>query len=430
MRKFLTNKNVRKRCHIYRMLEKDSQQKRYSFHTPGHKNSKWDITELPFSDNLASPKGCILRAEQDVADILGAHTSFFLTDGSTHGVYSTLYAARENGVKNVAVFLPAHQSVYNGCRLLGLTMIGITVEEYTPFLLETSIPDGIKNADAILVTSPSYYGKVLPLKRIREYCDKTQKLLLIDGAHGGHLHYDKNLYAGSFAHLCVDGVHKSLPAFTQAAIVSAKTEKLAQSLKKAVDVFRTTSPSYPIMASIEYAVKYPQNKNLENRVKAFADTRDRVEVQEDYTKLCVLFGENAFSANAYFQSKGFYSEFCDGNRICFYLSPATKTSIFIKLEKIIDKAIGLFSYIPKIMGEDVPAPIKLHEDTPTEWVELGDSVGKISAGNVGLFPPCTPLLFVGEKITQEKINAVLKADNVFGVWQGKIFIVKEEKDER
>lgn len=63
--------------------------------------------------------------------------------------------------------------------------------------------------------------------------------------------------------------HKSLPALTQGALVSAKTPALAEALAEAADIFRTTSPSYPIMASVEYAVKYPRNTALENAVLGF-----------------------------------------------------------------------------------------------------------------------------------------------------------------
>ena len=49
-----------------------------SFHTPGHKNSaylskinfsKFDLTELPQTDNLFEPYGAILQAEENAAKI-------------------------------------------------------------------------------------------------------------------------------------------------------------------------------------------------------------------------------------------------------------------------------------------------------------------------------------------------------------------------
>jgi arginine/lysine/ornithine decarboxylase len=87
-------------------------------------------------------------------------------------------------------------------------------------------------SDALFITSPDYYGNVADYQELRAYCDKEGKLLLVDGAHGGHLHFDKELYAGSYADIWVDGVHKSLPCYTQGAVVSARNEKLAEALEE------------------------------------------------------------------------------------------------------------------------------------------------------------------------------------------------------
>jgi arginine/lysine/ornithine decarboxylase len=115
------NKAVLKNCKIYQMLAKHAKGRHLSFHTPGHKEGKWDITELFYSDNLSAPRGCIAEAERDVAQILGAYKSFLLTDGSTAGVLSMLYAAKQLGVKSVAVCEASHKSVFNGCAALGIT---------------------------------------------------------------------------------------------------------------------------------------------------------------------------------------------------------------------------------------------------------------------------------------------------------------------
>ena len=91
---FALDKKTAKGCKIYTMLKQATRKDRYSFHTPGHKISGWDITELSYSDNLSSPRGCILQAERDIAKILHAHRSFILTDGSTCGVFSMLQAVK------------------------------------------------------------------------------------------------------------------------------------------------------------------------------------------------------------------------------------------------------------------------------------------------------------------------------------------------
>ncbi len=402
---FFKEKSTKKSCHIYQML-KGQKGKHLSFHTPGHKQKGFDITELVYSDNLACPRGCIAQAERDIAQILGASKSFILTDGSTSGVFSMLQAAKTLGARKMFVIEPAHQSVYNACAVLGLNIL--TTET---------------GADAILCTSPNYYGNVSNLAALRALCDREEKLLLVDGAHGGHLHFDKSLYAGAFADFWVDGVHKSLPALTQGAVVSARTENQAAALCEAVKLFRTTSPSYPIMASVEYAVKYPRNEKLEALVKAYADGQQRITLASDWTKFCARFGKNAFEVEKFLRQKGVFAEFCDGDTVCFYLSPATKKSEFKKLCKMLEIA---FEKYPFEMVQRNPAPL-VFKETAGEWIELTKSENRVCAANCGLFPPCTPLIKKGEMITKDKIELLQKANNVYGLNDNKIFVHRENR---
>lgn len=435
MHKIFADEKVLKNCKIATMLRGQAQP-HLSFHTPGHKASGWDITELSYSDNLSCPTGCIAAAERDIAEILGAAKSFILTDGSTCGVLSMLYTARAAGVKKIAVCEDSHKSVFNGCALLGIAPLVYPQKReakipkgHTMSALKENFAEILSEADALFLTSPDYYGNIADLAAARAYCDETGKLLIVDGAHGGHLHFDKDLYAGTYADLWVDGVHKSLPAFTQGAVASARTEALGEKLRLALDIFRTTSPSYPIMASVEYAVKYPRNLNLENRVKAFTDGCDRVYCGGDWTKLCAVFWEDAFAAEQDAQAAGIYGEFCDGNVVTFYLSPATKTEEFEGLTAFLQKAFQAYP-LKETKGEEsvdrVPSPVVLPENRQTEWVETENAAGRICARTCGLFPPCTPLFQIGERIGKEKLSLLKKANNVFGLCDGKIEVFQEK----
>ncbi len=406
---FRLKKSVLKECRIYQMLLSASKKRHVSFHTPGHKLGKFDLTELSFSDNLASPNGVIKEAQEDIARILGAYASFILTDGSTSGVLSMLYAARECGVRSIAVSPYSHKSVANGCKILGLK----------------TLPEQSTEADAVFLTSPDYYGKIADLKEIAGICRKAGKLLLVDGAHGGHLHFNKELYAGTYADLWVDGVHKSLPAYTQGALVSARTVELAEALAAGVDIFRTTSPSYPIMASVEYAVKYPRNELLEEKVaRLFADYPDLLRFRGDWTKICVAVGSRAFELQKEWEEKGVYAEFCDGENILFYLSPATTKKQFNVLKKLLKK----LSLTVEKEVKNTPAPLLFKKDGEAEWLKMENSVGRICARSCGLFPPCVPLLLEGEKITSEKIERLRKATHSFGLKDGKICVLKERQE--
>ena len=427
MKPFLNDKNVLENCKIYKMLATYSKDKHLSFHTPGHKYGKWDITELAFSDNLSDPTGCILKAEQDIAEILGANRSFILTDGSTSGILSMVYAAKSLGVRALAFPTNSHKSVYNACAMTGLKAItfdqGVSENglPLPPSLQEIS--KALEHADGLLLTSPDYYGNIPPLAKIRALCDKQGKPFLIDGAHGGHLHFDKTLYAGAYADMWVDGVHKSLPALTQGAVLSARTENYAVALKNSVDIFRTTSPSYPIMASVEYAVKFPKNEKLETKVKTFAETHPEfLTLNQDWTKLLLRISD-PFSVQKQLEQEGFYPEFCDGNTIMFYLSPATNERDFSALCKRIERLIKT-AKPPKLLVHAPTLLKKIVDTDETEWVELDQAENRVCAKTCGLFPPCVPLLQRGELIPQNKIELLKTADNVFGIQDNKILVVK------
>ena len=436
MKRYLKNKQVLEKCRIYQMLKTHATKRHFSFHTPGHKVGKWDITELSFSDNLSAPKGCILQAEQEISSLLRSEKSFILTDGSTSGVLAMLYTAKRLSVKKIVCAEATHKSFFNGCALLGLTPVlfpSVTMENVRFDSLYQTHKELFEQADAVFLTSPDYYGNVADLQNFGEFCKKENKLLLVDGAHGGHLRFDERLHASAFADLWVDGVHKSLPAFTQGAVVSAKTQKTSEILRSAVDVFRTTSPSYPIMASVEYAVKYPQNVPLEKAVAFWkAKFPDRIYKNQDWTKLCCLFGENAFEADKHLQNRGIYSEFCDGNVIMFYLSPVFDLQDFKRLTRVLEKLFAQFPFVENdggrygLNGEEIKNEPTMSELKNTEWISLDEAKGRICALNCGLFPPCTPLLQKGETISEEKLILLKKADNVFGIFEDKTCVFKEE----
>ncbi len=414
--RFFKDKPTLRKCRIYQMLKAHAGKKHLSFHTPGHKIGKWDITELSFSDNLRSPTGCIAQAEEEIAEILGSTRSFITTDGSTSGVLSMLYALKSLGVAQIAVGENSHESVWKSCALLGLTPLVYTeVEEVK------TLP-----AQAVLVTSPSYYGKVEKLSVLRKYCDERGLYLAVDGAHGGHLHFDKTLHASGYADLWVDGVHKSLPALTQGAVVSARGEACANALRAGVEIFRTTSPSYPIMASVEYAVKYPRNEKLEKWVWEWKARQPRLQVFEDYTKIGAPFGKNAFAVQRELEGKGIYPEFCDGELLLFYLSPASSLRSVKRLEKALNALFQKYPYDGENQAQRNPAPLLLPADGEIEWVNLTESEGRICARNCGLFPPCTPLLRAGARISAEDIEKLRAATNTYGLTQGKIAAIKEK----
>ena len=395
-----------------------------SFHTPGHKSAGWDITELSYSDCLAHPTGVILRAQKEVEQIVKSKGSEFLTDGSTAGVYALLYLCKKKGVKRVAVSPFSHISVFRGMALLGLEPILIAGQTALSQPTEEEMQAALAGADGLLLTSPNYYGTIADLSTARRLCDKENKYLIVDGAHGSHLHYKPWQYAGSYADGWVDGVHKNLPAMTQGALVSVSREDWVEDLKEAAALFRTTSPSYPILASIEYAYKYPRNPVLEGLASTFArEHSQRIYFGGDWTKICVLFGDKAQAANDWFEKRGLYPEFCDGKFVLFYLSPATKIAHFNKLSKAVKKAFDLFPVTDEEREQAFVSPkAKAAKNGEKEWVELEKAVGRVAASAFGLFPPCLPLVCEGQAIDEQTIARLKEGKHTFGVQDNKVLV--------
>lgn len=399
------------------MLAAQERRKHISFHTPGHKKRGADITELSYSDNLSAPTGVIGQAQADIAHILGADASFLLTDGSTSGVYAMLMALRDAGVRKLAVPVCSHVSVLRGSSLMGLELIPVA-QEFSGGIARQPTVEAVRHAmetaDALILTSPDYYGFFPDLGAIAELMQAQNKPLVIDGAHGSHLH-GTALHASNYASMWVDGVHKSLPAMTQGAVVSAKgiwTDLLAES----VPCFRTTSPSYPILASIEYAVKYPRNERIERAAEGVKRALGALE-NPDWSKIVIPFGEKSGDARRFLESRGVYPEFDDGNYLMFYLSPATR-------RRELKKLVQLVKRLPR--GE-VASDARMRGRTGKTTVALlpQEAVGRVCAQTCGLFPPCMPVLLPGDVVSGDAARRLSGAVSAFGLSDGKIIVFED-----
>lgn len=439
--------------YIYSQLKKNSKASKL-FHMPGHKGcgdfkSKFrdaplDVTELSYTDNLHNPTGAIAKAQKDIAKISGAVKSYITTDGSSSGVFALVYCASKRGNKLI-VFRNSHQSVWNACKLFGIE----------PLIVQGAEKDGVlqppdsetierlvsndPNIAGVLATSPDYYGNIAPLAGYREILKKYNRLLLVDEAHGAHLMFGEQGYAGLYADLWVDGAHKTLSSLTQGAIVSVNNEDIVSVVEEALSLFRTTSPSFPIMASVEYGVKSIANKTVilsraKSCVEEFKKQSSFTFYQnDDWTKLLVDFkplGVSPDLALARLEKKGIYAEFSDGRYILFYLSPTICLKDLTNLEKQIvsivssKKLQGTFKEKPVIPESERSYSFQYALKRQSEWIDLDKAVGRMCAKNAGLAPPCIPVVVTGEMITNATV-AALSHKSTFGLKNGQICVVKK-----
>ena len=430
---------------------------RIRLHMPGHKNfpafraafpvAPIDITELSFSDDLSCPSGAIDRAQRDIAEITGAKRAFITTDGSSSGVMAMMYVAAAFGNK-IIVPRNSHKSVFNACRLLGTEPVIVQGKEEEgvltfpePELLEKLIVNDV-NISGAIITSPDYYGNIAPLDRYAEVLRKHGRFLFVDGAHGAHLalEEDRKGYAGVYADMWVDGAHKTLPVLTQGAAVLVANEELSDKAEEAMSVFRTTSPSYPVMASVEYGIKYfINNPKLLARAKdAVAAFRAEMEgvtfyPSADWAKVAIDFkplGIDPSIAQTALEKKGIYAEMNDGRYLLFYLSPVVTAGQLAELRAALigvmakKKNKGTFRDRPSIPVAERTYSFIYALRQRAEYVPLKEAVGRMCAENAGVTPPCLPVVIAGEMVSPQAAELLSSAKNTFGVRDGKIKVVR------
>ena len=422
---------------------------------PGHKGrgefvkkfpvADMDVTELSWSDNLACPSGVIAEAQRDIAQILGAERSYILTDGSSCGVMTMMFASSKRGSK-IIVPRNSHQSVWSACKILGLepvivqgaTRSGI-IQPPEPDMIAKIVVNDMTVA-GMIVTSPDYYGNIAPLEEYSKILKANGRLLMVDGAHGAHLAFsaDKSEYAGTFADIWVDGAHKTLATLTQGAILNLKDESLIPDVEEGLNIFRTTSPSYPVIASVEYGVKAIANApSVVSRARAAAEIiRGEKSLilynSADWTKIvvdCEPLNISADLAAEELEKRGTYCEFSDGRYILFYISPAVTAGDIKNLKKSLKAVLGnkklVGTYRPRcvIIPSARTYSFQYALKKQSEWVPLDAAIGRMCAQSAGVTPPCIPVCVTGEMITDAAVRS-LKSGKTFGLSDGRIKVVK------
>ncbi len=444
--------------HIYRQLNKFKGKDRVRFHMPGHKNSGEfrfffpvagiDVTELSYSDDLNCPSEVIKKAQDDLAEITGAKRAYITTDGSSSGVFAMLYAASKFGNK-IIVPRSSHKSVFNACRLLNLEPVIVQGAEPEgvllppdPVLIEKLIVNDV-NIAGLIVTSPDYYGNAAPLEEYAAVLAKHKRFLFADGAHGAHLALDENRtgYCGVYADMWVDGAHKTLPALTQGALVCVGNESLIPLAEEALGIFRTTSPSYPVMASVEYGYKFLKNnpRIYERAKQNAAEFKKQMSgfsfyPSQDWCKLaldCKPLSVSPEIIRAQLEKKGVYTEMNDGRYLLFYLSPMTEQLQLTELKNLLLGIVSQKKY-KNTYKERLPVPSGDRTYSylyalkqPWEYIPLNQSVGRMCAANAGITPPCLPVLIAGEIISPQAVKLLESAEKTFGLTEGKIKVVKK-----
>ncbi|MDR0858281.1 MAG: hypothetical protein LBN97_04550 [Oscillospiraceae bacterium] len=215
----------------------------YPMHMPGHKRNGQlaglprlaeDITEIFGADDLAEPNGILARLERFASELYGSRQAFISVNGSSACNLSAIRAAwRKFGGSELLITEDAHRSVLNAAELCGLTPV-----------LERS-----GAARIALVTTPAYDGTLRNLDGLEGLC------VIIDAAHGAQFGFDAYFPPSAVtlgADLVTMSLHKTLPALGQTALLHICSGRFtADELRREMNVFQTSSPSYLLLASVE-----------------------------------------------------------------------------------------------------------------------------------------------------------------------------------
>ncbi|WP_029502707.1 aminotransferase class I/II-fold pyridoxal phosphate-dependent enzyme [Lachnoclostridium phytofermentans] len=254
---------------LYEKLQEYTKAEYYPMHMPGHKrNPDWlmvnpyalDITEIDGFDNLHDAEDILKEEMEETAKLFQTKQSFFLVNGSTCGILAGISAMTNRGDK-VAIARNSHQAVYHALyqRQLkpvylypAMLQFGIAGQITVESVIQTL--ENNPDITLVVITSPTYEGIVSDIKKIAEVVHRYGAGLLVDEAHGAHLLFQKSKVKSALecgADVVIQSTHKTLPAFTQTALLHRNSDLVSEKdIKRFLKIYETSSPSYLLMASL------------------------------------------------------------------------------------------------------------------------------------------------------------------------------------
>lgn len=467
----------------------------YPFHMPGHKRREIpdgipggfpdpygiDITEIDGFDNLHHAEGILKDAMETVAAIYGADRSWYLVNGSTCGILSAVFAATENGGK-ILTARNCHKAVYHAICLNRLEAEYLYPEEITEFRINGGIraedvrkaleKDAMRCAgnsgdvrgkitkiQAVLITSPTYEGVVSDIRAIADAAHEYGIPLIVDEAHGAHLEYADQCH--SFpksaleygADIVIQSLHKTLPCFTQTAILHVKGKLVDQDrISRYLSMFQTSSPSYLFMAGMERCIRYMDGDGrnemirYEKRLERFMERMEGLQVLEVLDReVCgkyrtVAGWDPSKIVVSTMRAEDFHGEeLAETLRRKYHLEmEMTAPEYVIAMTSLMDTEEGFerlgtalleidgalrrrmesgrkekaASETPEGLKSKLSHPVRRMliceaMDADTERTAFQDTVGKVSAEFVYLYPPGIPIIAPGEVFTDAIVEKIM-----------------------
>ena len=447
---------------IYEALVKLRKKRIVPFDVPGHKRGRGnpelvellgekcvgiDVNSMKPLDNLGHPISIIRDAEELAADAFGASHAFLMIGGTTSSVQTMILSTCKAGDK---IILPrnVHKSAINALVLCGAIPIYIEMSVDPKIgialgLENDRVEQAIKDhpdAKAILINNPTYYGICSDLKGLTEMAHKAGMMVLVDEAHGAHLHFTDKLPISAMdagADMAAVSMHKSGGSLTQSSILLIGEQMNPEYVRQIINLTQSTSASYLLMASLDIS-----RRNLALRGKEFfekvielseyarreinaiggyyaysKELIDGVSVCDfDVTKLSVYTqGIGLTGIEVYDLLRDEYDiqiEFGDIGNILAYISIGDRIQDIERLVGALADIKRLYSRDGKdlIAGEYIQPELMLSPQeafySDRRSLILDESVGQICGEFVMCYPPGIPILAPGERITREIVDYI------------------------
>lgn len=427
----------------------------YPFHMPGHKREalpfrnpyEIDITEIDGFDNLHHATGILKELQERAAKVFKARKTFYLINGSTCGLLAAISAATEKG-DHILMARNCHKAVYHAAYLRELR-----VEYLYPVITKAGIqgmiaPDEVRrmlreypDVKAVVITSPTYDGVVSDVEKIAEIVHEYGIPLIVDEAHGAHFGFSSFFPESAIkkgADVVVQSLHKTLPSFTQTALLHLQSDRVKENkIKRFLDIYETSSPSYLFMAGMDNCIRMLEEEgetlfaNYESLLCEFyqqAENLQQIKLlrKKDFSK------KEAFDFDASKLILSVRNKDMTGERLYqtllhqYHLQMEMASGFYVTaITSIMDRKEGFDRLIHALLEIDPmihnqrnenenfvenmyrknEKVLEIHEavDKPVTSVQLEDAAGKVSGEYVYLYPPGIPILVPGETITREMI---------------------------
>ncbi len=394
-----------------------------------------DITEIDNFDNMHHADGIISEAFERCAHTFGAEESLYLVNGSSAGVLAAICGATRKGDK-VIVARNSHISVYNALYLNELSPVYVYPEYIdentgiyagiTAAQVEDVFENGVK---AVIITSPTYEGMVSDISAIAELAHKNGAVLIVDEAHGAHFNFDIAFPESAVkcgADLVVQSLHKTLPSFTQTAVLHMCGCLVDRKrVKMYWDMYQSTSPSYLLMAGIDKCVTILNKSGKElfeiyvKRLKKLRERLSRLKNfrlldTDDISKLVILADDGKKLYDMLLQKYHIQLEMSSLKYVIAMTSVGDKEQYYERFAAAVEEIDSAWSNESQVVDSikfklpEAKSAVRIYEAVNSEArkVALDKAEGRIAAEKVSFYPPGVPIVVQGEIISSEHVRII------------------------